>query len=73
MDHGETLNFGALIAKSASIDVRDSDGNAVIHHSILSYHPTIIPTLLHVGADLGTLSNSVIALLPSLASGSLDC
>jgi len=67
---GDTLKIlKALIAKGASISARDANGNTVLHFATLSYDPTVIQTLLDLGADAGALSNSLISPLQFIATG----
>jgi ankyrin repeat protein len=68
----ETLKIlQALFASGASIHARDSSGNTVIHHAVMTYDPAIIQALLDLGADPGAMSNDLNTPLHVLAQGML--
>jgi ankyrin repeat protein len=69
---GETLKIlQALFASGASIHARDSGGNTVIHHAVMTYDPAVIQAVLDLGADPGAISYDLKAPLHVLAEGRL--
>ena len=69
---GETLKIlQALFASGASIHARDSSGNSVIHHAVMTYDPAVIQALLDLGADPGAMSYDLKTPLHVLAEGRL--